>query len=185
MPDYSKTKIYMIVPTCTYTEGEIYIGSTCLPLSARMAGHRKKCNKCSSKYLFNKYGIDNCKIELIENFPCNNIEESNKKEAEHIRARKCINKQIPGRTITEWYSDNIVTITAKKSIKIFCECGGVHRKDNKVHHVNTDKHIKYIYDKTNNFNFIDLSKYGVITIGLELENYAVDFFDLDTGVCPY
>ena len=61
----------MIVPTCTYIEGEIYIGSTCLPLSARMANHRKKSNTCSSKYLFQKYGVDNCKIVLIENFPCN------------------------------------------------------------------------------------------------------------------
>ena len=185
MPDYLKTKIYMIVPTCTYTEGDIYIGSTCLALSARMANHRKKSNSCSSKYLFQKYGVENCKIVLIENFPCNNIEESTKKESEHIRITKCVNKVIPGRTKAEWYADNIVTISAKKSTKIFCECGGKHRRDNKAHHVNTDKHVKFIYDKEYNFNFIDLTACGWLAIGEEIENYAVDYFDLDTGLCPY
>ena len=78
-----------------------------------------------------------------------------------------------------------MTISAKKSTKIFCECGGKHRQDNKSHHVNTDKHVKYIYDKTYNFNFIDLTACGWLVIGAEIENYAVDYFDLDTGLCPY
>ncbi len=50
------------------------------------------------------------------------------------------------------------------------ECGGKHRKDNKAHHVNTDKHIKFIYDKEYNFNFIDLTACGWLVIGAGICN---------------
>lgn len=77
---YQNGKIYMIWST----EGDNkYYGSTTQTLSMRMAGHRlvyKKGNKVSSSLLFDKYGIENCKIELVLNYPCNSKEELNKKE---------------------------------------------------------------------------------------------------------
>lgn len=99
--DYSKSKIYMIEPTCEYEEGDIYIGSTVRPLSERMSDHRKPSNNCSSKLLFQKYGVSNCKIVLIEECPCETKEQLLKKEGEHIRSKKCVNKQIVGRTVVE------------------------------------------------------------------------------------
>tara|TARA_R110000868_G_scaffold24856_1_gene97469 strand:+ start:296 stop:910 length:615 start_codon:yes stop_codon:yes gene_type:complete len=107
MPDYQKAKIYKIVDP---NEEMIYVGSTCQSLSQRMAGHRsdyKKLNNyCSSHDIFDKYGVENCKILLIENYSCNSKEELIKKEGEYIRQLNCVNKVIPGRTEKEWHEDN-------------------------------------------------------------------------------
>jgi hypothetical protein len=45
----------------------------------------------SSFTLFEKYGIENCFIELIELFPCKCNDELRKKEREHIDKIKCVN----------------------------------------------------------------------------------------------
>ena len=105
MPDYSKSKIYKIVPTCEYDEGDEYYGSTTRPLSERMNEHRryyKSKNYWTSQILFDKYEIENCKIELVEEFPCENREQLIKREGEIMRANKCVNKRIEGRTKQEW-----------------------------------------------------------------------------------
>jgi hypothetical protein len=103
---YKKGKIYKIVDT-NYTK--MYIGSTTESLCVRMAKHRydfRNNRGCSSKLLFEEFGLENCKIELIELFPCNSREELNKKEGEHIRSNICVNKCIPNRTIKELYIAN-------------------------------------------------------------------------------
>jgi hypothetical protein len=105
MPDYSKAKIYRI-----FCEDDEYIGSTTRQLSERMAQHRTgykhKTSKCTSCVLFDKYGVDNCKIELIEDFPCERKEQLDRREGELQRERNCINKNIAGRTLKEWYQNN-------------------------------------------------------------------------------
>ena len=106
MPDYSLGKIYMVYPKVEDPdEGDVYYGSTTETLGRRMAKHRSK-DDCSSKILFDKYGIKNCFIELVEEYPCETKEQLNRKEGEYIRANKCINKQIAGRTREEWLDDN-------------------------------------------------------------------------------
>ena len=100
MPDYKNGKIYKI---WSPMGKEIYIGSTIQSLYARKSQH-KRCMKCSSKILFEKY--DDVRIELIEYFPCNNKEELDKKEGFYIRNNDCINKNIAGRTEKEYYEDN-------------------------------------------------------------------------------
>ena len=95
-----------------YTEK--YIGSTTVGLSARMAQHRKNyLNSKDGKYhfvsiydLFDKYGISNCKIELIEEAPCDTKEKLRKVEGQHIRNENCINKRVEGRTYKERCSEN-------------------------------------------------------------------------------
>ena len=99
MPNYQNGKIYKLWSP----EGDdIYIGSTTQSLCRRKEGHKKL--DCSSKILFEKY--EEVIIELIEYFPCNNKEELNKKEGEHIRKNECINKQIAGRTHKEYREEN-------------------------------------------------------------------------------
>ena len=85
MPDYQQSKIYKIVDL---NEEMVYVGSTTASLSKRMAGHRgdyKKKNYVSSHDIFDKYGIENCKILLLENYPCSNREELHKREGEYIK----------------------------------------------------------------------------------------------------
>ena len=105
MPDYQNGKIYMIQPTCACEEGEIYIGSTARArLCDRWDGHKssfKFGSATSSKILFDKYGIKNCRIILIEAFPCNTKEELTAREAHYIKTRLCVNKHIPMRTDNE------------------------------------------------------------------------------------
>jgi len=117
MVNYQEGKIYKIVSN---TDDDIcYVGSTTKKyLSQRMTKHKSdykrwkngKANKVSSYELFEKYGIENCKIELLEIFPCNSKDELTKKEGDHIRALNCVNKKIAGRTIKEYYDENKDTI---------------------------------------------------------------------------
>jgi hypothetical protein len=108
--DYKNGKIYMVYPNVDDAEeGDVYIGSTTQLLAKRMVLHRshyKKGNYLSSSILFKKYGVDNCKIELICEFPCENKMELNREEGRYIRERSCVNKVIAGRTLHEYREDN-------------------------------------------------------------------------------
>tara|TARA_R110002096_G_scaffold4076_1_gene19379 strand:- start:4 stop:624 length:621 start_codon:yes stop_codon:yes gene_type:complete len=99
MPDFKNAKIYKL---WCHEIDDIYIGSTTQSLSQRLSGH--KSLDCSSKILFEK--SNSVKIELIEEFPCDNKMQLNKKEGEHIRKNDCVNKLIAGRTKKEWYVNN-------------------------------------------------------------------------------
>ena len=108
---YKKGKIYKIVDI---GYNKCYIGSTCESLSQRMARHRAsynqflqgKSNEARSFEIFDDYGVENCKIELIEEFSCNNKDELRKREGHFIKTTECINKQIAGRTKQEYNQDN-------------------------------------------------------------------------------
>ena len=99
MSDYTQSKIYAIV--CP--SGEKYIGSTTSTLEFRFEGHvisylkwkETKGGYTSSFKLFEKYGIDNCRIELIEAYPCNSKEELELRESEVIKSNSCVNSLIP------------------------------------------------------------------------------------------
>jgi hypothetical protein len=82
MPDYQNGKIYKIIVKNTEEEYRPYIGSTSLKyLCYRWNNHKQayknniKKNITNSKILFDKFGIDNCEIVLIEAYPCNSKEE--------------------------------------------------------------------------------------------------------------
>jgi hypothetical protein len=109
MPDYQKGQIYKLWSP-QGEEDEIYIGSTTQLLYKRKASHKSN-KKCRSKILFEKY--DDVRIELIEEYPCNNKAELNKKEGEYIKENKCLNRCIAGRTIKEWCEDNKEDISKK------------------------------------------------------------------------
>ena len=88
---YSKSKIYKITDA-NYTE--FYYGSTIQALRARLAGHKcdyKRGHKCTVNDIFEKYGVQNCKIELVESFSCGSKEEMMKKEGEYLQNNICVN----------------------------------------------------------------------------------------------
>jgi hypothetical protein len=114
MTNYPNGKIYKI-EAHNGEEGDTYIGSTCNQhLSQRMQHHRYgykywkdgKLNYITAFSIFDKYGVDNCVIILMENCPCNTINELYSREAFHIKSMKCVNKHIPLRTQKEYYEDN-------------------------------------------------------------------------------
>ena len=104
---YQHGKIYKIVDV---GYKKCYIGSTCESLSQRMARHRQKyksylkgrAENTRSFFLFDEFGVDNCKIELIEICCCNSKMELLKQEGQHIRNNECVNKLIAGRSSAEY-----------------------------------------------------------------------------------
>ena len=109
---YHNGKIYKIVDI---GYNKCYIGSTTEELSMRMARHRAhfklflrdgKRSHVRSYDLFNEYGVENCKIELIEYYKCDTLQELRRKEGEHIKNTECVNKQVAGRTQKEYREDN-------------------------------------------------------------------------------
>ena len=101
MPDFSKAQLYMVRSNDADDEF-IYYGSTCSPLCKRMALHRwdfRNNNGCSSRQVFDNYGLENCHIELIKAFPCQSRAELEAEEFSYIRANSCVNKHGRGRDI--------------------------------------------------------------------------------------
>ena len=113
MNRYQNGKIYKIVDV---GYSKCYIGSTCENLCVRMARHKYHYNHrdddayknkhTNVNLLFDEFGKDSCKIELIETYPCNNKEELTKREGCYIQNTDCINKRIEGRTKQEYHNDN-------------------------------------------------------------------------------
>ena len=102
--DYANGRIYKIEPICEHDENEVYYGSTCQLLCKRMDKHRSdyKCwlngkrDKFSSFDLFEKYGVENCKIYLVELYPCETKEELLSREGYYIKNNMCVNKYVAG-----------------------------------------------------------------------------------------
>jgi flagellar biosynthesis GTPase FlhF len=112
MVNYANGKIYKIESSLG---DKIYIGSTTkAQLSQRMTAHRGsyktwkagKTNMTASFLLFDEYGVENCKIVLLEDCPCESKDQLSAREAHYIRTLACVNKVIPLRTYAEFYQDN-------------------------------------------------------------------------------
>jgi hypothetical protein len=175
MRNYKNGKIYAIK---SYQTDEVYIGSTCEKyLTNRLKSHRQnykawqagKNNFVSSFLIIDNY--PDYYIELIENCPCDNIEELSKRERYWIQSGdyKVVNTRIPGRTIYEWRKDNKEKISEKgkiyqqknkdkiekrRSIKITCVCGREMRRDNLTTHLKSPIHTRTLLKKNNCFEEI-------------------------------
>jgi hypothetical protein len=129
MPNFANGKIYAIR---SHQTEQIYVGSTTQPLSVRFGGHKRQT--CSSREIMK---FEDCYIELLENYPCADKNELNRREGELIRNMDCVNKQIPGRTVVEWHQDNKQAIKEQRhyyyqdNIEIFKEQKKQYREDNK------------------------------------------------------
>ena len=115
--DFKNGKIYCIRNNIT---NDIYVGSTCQPLSKRMAKHRetrtdpnKQHHKIHSK--MNELGVENFYIELIEEYPCENNDQLRAREGHFIREMATLNGRIECRDRKEHYQDNKEYIKAKSN----------------------------------------------------------------------
>jgi hypothetical protein len=111
MPDYLQGKIYHIIAP----NGAKYVGSTTQSLTKRFIAHKTRYKSWKDgkyKYLitcfkiFEEHGIENCKIELIEEFPCNSKKQLETREGEIIQTVDCVNKVIAGRGKDKWVEEH-------------------------------------------------------------------------------
>jgi len=179
MPDYNNGKIYKIVVNNTEDEYRPYIGSTTKEyLSQRLTRHRTsysshkngKRDSLASFNLFDKYGIENCEIILIENYPCTTKDELHARERYWFDNMENCNINKPMRTEEEvnnkgkiYYNKRMEQDTEfnkklyqrqlelhpdfnekKKQDKYTCECGSHIRATGKPKHNKTKKHLDYI-----------------------------------------
>jgi len=161
MPNYQNSKIYKLYDLET---NEKYIGSTTQKLSVRLSGHVRSYKDVlngKKKYVSSFKIIEkgNYRIELIENYPCENKEELRKREGYYIRNCDCVNKLIAGRMKKEinisyyqnnkeffknYYQNYYQRNKAKYAEKLLCNCGGYYRRDSKYDHKKTKRHKKYL-----------------------------------------
>jgi hypothetical protein len=169
--DYTKGKIYKIVAT-TNEEHKPYVGSTIQKLlSQRFSSHRHKYklwkegkyNKTSSFELFEKFGIDNCQIILIENYPCNSNDELFSRERYWFDKLNVCNKYRP--KLSEKEIDNRTreiyqkakqkdpnhckTIYSMVSHKVTCDCGKTMTKASLLRHQKSKIHMDLLITKNN------------------------------------
>lgn len=157
MADYSQAKIYRLVPTVPHEDGHVYYGSTIVSLSNRFREHKSDFNRghnnCTSKLLFEIYGVDNVVIELVEVYACNNQAELGRREGYYIKTNACVNKYVAGRTAKERYEDNKEKVLEQQkdyyerhkdkiAERITCECGLECIRDKIVRHRRTKRHLE-------------------------------------------
>ena len=104
--DYKNAKIYKILNTI---DDDVYVGSTCQPLSKRMAKHRESMNDKTKIHgnmkIYQKMrelGKEHFYIELVEECPCDNLEQLRAREGHHIRQIGTLNKLVAGRSKQEF-----------------------------------------------------------------------------------
>ena len=118
--DYKNGKIYCIRND---VDEQIYIGSTCQELCKRMTYHRQDAKKPNRQNtllypLMLKYGIEHFYIELIEEYPCENLKQLEKREGELIRELKAsLNQKVAGRTVEEYKVECAEKIKTSKAIR--------------------------------------------------------------------
>ena len=176
MNKYEKGQIYMITDIA-YTK--FYYGSTCEKLSKRLWRHKnfysdylkgKTTYKNSVCFLFDEFGVENCKIELVELYPTNSKVELLQREGYYIKNNVCVNKRVAGRTDKDYYQDNKEQCAKwnkewhiknkdktrqrkrnnyqKNKDKLMsimkCDCGSSFQYQNKSHHIKTKRHQDYL-----------------------------------------
>ena len=158
MLNYKEGKIYAIRSSKTE---DIYIGSCCQKLCKKIFDYKKQYIKqklTASKIKHGSYkifdcGIDDAYIEILECYPCNNIEELKKREGEVIRAskEKCINRNVAMGLSKEQQRNLMLERQKKNRLNVFkCVCGEIvkthlkssHQENSKIHEDHSDKMYK-------------------------------------------
>ena len=180
--DFKKGKIYCIRNTI---DDDIYVGSTTQPLSKRMAWHRQSMNSKSKNHykLYTKMrelGVTNFYIELIEDCPCDNLEQLRMREGHFMREISTLNHHVPGRSYAQWLLDNKEVLQERqkayekankehrlnkmrtyqlehtdeikewKTTRHICGCGGTYTNTHKSRHMKTEMHQTWLQQQTTN-----------------------------------
>ena len=111
----------------------------------------EKARFVSSFSLFDKYGIENCQIVLLENCQVDTKDELFIRERHFIKSTQCVNKLSPIHTKEDkqlsdknYREKNIDKIHEFKNKKTQCPCSGSYTHCHQSLHFRTNKHKNYI-----------------------------------------
>jgi len=149
--DYSLGKIYKI---SSPSNNIVYYGSTAQKhISTRIAGHLKDYKRYlnGKQHYISSFKVLECedyKVELLEDYPCNNNQQLKARERWYIENNDCVNKNIPGRTKREsdkqYRENNREEILKYQTEKITCECGCEIRRSDLARHKRSNKHLAFL-----------------------------------------
>jgi hypothetical protein len=151
--DYSKGKIYKI--TNDYND-EVYVGSTCDSIGKRFCGHKYASYEIKSKHLplyklINEIGIERFRIQLIEEYPCEDKYQLIQKEGEYIRELGTLNKRIAGRTGQEYRKENKDKIKETQKIYHSKNKEIIKEKSKEYHNSEHAKQLRKAYEQTDEY----------------------------------
>jgi hypothetical protein len=152
MPDYNQGKIYKIIND---VNGMTYYGSTVQTLSMRMTKHRSDYKKKISKTYESFGNIDDCKIFLVELYPCNLKIELGQRERYFIENNQCVNKCIPTQTIQEYRLKNKEKINEQEKKYYELNKEKINEQEKKYRQVNKEK----ISEKKKEYYQLNKEKY--------------------------
>ena len=158
MNKYNNSKIYKLSDN---TSENIYIGSTIQTLQQRLQGHKSSAKSCKDGFgCGSKKIIDggDYKIELLEEFSCENKKELCQKEQKYLDLHSnlsLVNKvkshnspeDIKGRY---WNHREKILLAKKQYDSVYhkCECGGGYCMSHRARHQNSKKCKEY-FNKNN------------------------------------
>ena len=174
--------IYKIQPTIEHQPDEIYIGSTTKKLNERLYNHKYnygrylngKYNNVSVFKLFDKFGLNNIEIVLLQEIDFNDKKQLTDLEGRFIKDNACVNKCIMGRTMKEYYNankdkkieyqkqyrkDNKNKLQQKHMCNV---CGGKFTNEHKSQHFKSKKHQKA------------LNNQPIININIKIQNANIN-----------
>ena len=163
MPNYELSKLYLITTKIGQNDG--YIGATTknyltqkfqTDIACYQSYKSGKTNCPSPLYnFFDEHGVSNCRIVLIETYPCKSKDELSSKLFDIInKTSNCVNNnpaylpvslglpldrgiQITEEERQEYINNNTHTV---------CECGGRYTTASKKPHLKSKKHVQYELD---------------------------------------
>ena len=165
MNKYQEGKIYKIT---TIHHDLPYYGSTVMSLSKRLYNHRitLKCGKNHASGILLKLG--DCKIELVERYPCSSRKELSERENYYIENNECVNFRIAYvkdmrerrkvhdkkhyeknrdkylKIMSNYRKENKEKLYKRAGEKIECECGSKVRRSDIARHKKSKTHQNYL-----------------------------------------
>ena len=158
--DYSQAKIYKV---SNDFNSDIWIGRTCDTLIKKFSVHKADAIRnlrkdCVLHNLIREHGFDRFRIQLIEDFPCEDLYQLRQRQGHYIRELKAINKYADDKDyyeknkehINERYKEYAQKSEVKECIKersseiIVCECGCSFTRYSLKRHQKTKVHLNFI-----------------------------------------
>ena len=145
--DFSKGKIYKI--TNDYND-DVYVGSTCDTLVKRYSNHKSHSNhpKKMNRPLYalmKEIGNDRFRIELIEDYSCEDKYQLRQREGYFIRQFGTLNMKIEDRTHKEWKQE--YNKKNQNHIKEYCKLYRKNHQETIVNYRNEHKDKQKEYCK--------------------------------------